>query len=1292
MPGDRGEDSPNFKSVAIMILYPVEVKRGLDDMRKGGTMPEITIKEALHKAYIKVRPERAAIEKFKANCITLLEGIQANPRETEELLKNLVADFLKNTWYSPDYNINTASRIDLVIHTGKNTDTPIGVIIEAKRPSNKNEMINRTNVNAKAMQELLLYYLRETIDNKNLALKHLIITNAVEWYVFDARDFYHCFSQNKKLIDLYNDFKTGSLLEKDNSFFYNQIAAPYIKENETILNYTYFNITDYEKIIRNQDKEADNKLIGLYKLLSPVHLLKLPFANDSNNLNQGFYSELLHIMGLSEEKEHGKKVIVRNKPENRQEGSLIEKTIFRLADYDGTETNLFEYALELTITWINRILFLKLLESQQIQYQKGNPDYAFLNSNKVRNYSDLHTLFFNVLAKKPEERPEHIKKRYANIPYLNSSLFDMTSMEKTYFSISNLPDTEIDIFSGTVLKTAEGKKRTGTINALEYIFEFLNAYDFSSEGSEEIQEENKTLINASVLGLIFEKINGYKDGSYFTPGFITTYICREVIRSVVVHKFNEVKGWKAKTLDDLFNKIEDIPEANKIINSLTLCDPAVGSGHFLVSALNEIMAIKGDLGILADSRGRKLKGYKVEIVNDELMIFDENGDCYTYHYKNEESRRIQETIFQEKRRIIENCLFGVDINSNSVKICRLRLWIELLKSAYYTPESKYTELETLPNIDINIKCGNSLISRFDIDIDLKEEEAKLKFSVKDYQEAVYQYKNAVSKEEKSKLDKLILEMKNNFRGEVEKHTRLNRDKYRLQAELAAFSQGEFFDLPQKEKEKKEKRIREIADAIILIDQQIEDIKAHKLYDNAFEWRFEFPEILDPEGNFIGFDAVIGNPPYIRVQELDYDFIDYSKTRFSIAWKRVDISILFIELANSLLNKSGINAYITSNQFLSTEYGRNARKFLLEKCSIQKVLNFGDLPVFQNALTYVSIFILGKGVTKDFLYNKIVALSDKISENNQVIKSSFLDENPWTLDAGSKLALIDKLKKNYPKLLSKAKCWAGIITGKDDILMFDKKDLEKITFEKEILLPVLRAQDCKRFNFAEPSKYVIYPYIEVDGKTVLLSECELKKQFPKAYNYLIKNKDELLKRKDSRKEVSENKAFYGLIRFGRYSIFKQPKIISPGEVSGNKFALDNTGSGFSCARVFAITIMEESFNIKLLLGLLNSKIVAYFLHSVCPLKAGGYFQYSSEFIDSVPIPNNLEVKKEETKEIIKLVDKLLNNNKSLNAKKQEENNIIENKINVLVYQLYDITEEEKSIIENTFEREATRNDA
>jgi adenine-specific DNA-methyltransferase len=218
-------------------------------------------------------------------------------------------------------------------------------------------------------------------------------------------------------------------------------------------------------------------------------------------------------------------------------------------------------------------------------------------------------LFFQVLARKYEDRNQDVKKAFEKVPYLNSSLFEPTEIEQVTLFISNLKDDKtIPVISSTVLKNDQGKKGTGNLTTLAYLFDFLNAYDFTSEGSEEIQEDNKSLINASVLGLIFEKINGYKDGSFFTPGFITMYMCRETIRKSVVQKFNETKKWNCSSIEELYDKIDgDRKEANEIVNSIKICDPAVGSGHFLVSALNEMIAVKNDLKILQDRDRKAIK-------------------------------------------------------------------------------------------------------------------------------------------------------------------------------------------------------------------------------------------------------------------------------------------------------------------------------------------------------------------------------------------------------------------------------------------------------------------------------------------------------------------------------------------------------------------------------------------------------------------------------------------------------------------------------------------------------------
>ena len=839
-------------------------------------LKQLKPRKALNKAYLKLKPDRQKIDIFKANLIQLLDRIDDS--ETEEFHKNLISDFLKNTYYKDNHFINTKERADLVIHNGKNRASTVGVIIETKRPTNKWEMITPEELNAKAFHELLLYYLRERITNNNVEMRHLIITNIYEWYIFDANVFERNFAQNKQLIKEFEEFEKGTLSGTKTNFFYSQIAHPFIDSLKNEIEYAYFDIRAYEKPLRNNNPDDDNKLIALYKLLSAEHLLKLPFANDSNTLDKGFYGELLHIMGLSESKEGGKKVIGREAEGKRNIGSLIENAVNELdsldkmsrlerpSQYGNTvQERLFNVALELSITWMNRILFMKLLEAQLIKYHKGDTQYEFLNSDKIQSYDDLNSLFFKVLARKLEDRGVTTKEFFDRVPYLNSSLFEPTELEHTTLFVSNLGDSRLlPIYSATVLKDSNGKRRTGKMNPLQYLFEFLDAYDFTSEGSETIQEDNKTLINASVLGLIFEKINGYKDGSFFTPGFITMYMCRETIRKAVLQKFNEAKQWHCKDMTQLYNRIDDTDEANQIVNSLKICDPAVGSGHFLVSALNEIIAIKNDLRILSDRQGRRLKEYHVVVENDELIVTDEEGAIFEYNPTSRESQRVQEALFHEKQTIIENCLFGVDINPNSVKICRLRLWIELLKNAYYKNE---TELETLPNIDINIKCGNSLVSRFALDANLGQALKKSKWTIDSYRMAVATYRNAHSREEKRQMEQLMASIKSDFRSEIASNDPKVKRLAKIKGELLFLTtQTSLFEQSKKEKKEWTNKVDKHTKEINKLEGEIEEIKANKIYENAFEWRFEFPEVLNDEGDFVGFDVVIGNPPYMIVFE------------------------------------------------------------------------------------------------------------------------------------------------------------------------------------------------------------------------------------------------------------------------------------------------------------------------------------------------------------------------------------------------------------------------------------------
>jgi hypothetical protein len=1043
--------------------------------------------KALNKAFLKIKPTRTEIDGFKKNLLALLNSI--NDAESEEFHKNLVIDFLKKTYYDPAHFVNTKGRNDLVIHNGNTAQSSVGVIIEVKKPTNKAEMITTENLNAKAFQELVLYYLRERITHKNLEIKHLIVTNNKEWFIFDALIFDRLFAQNSKLVKQFNDFESGTLADTKTEFFYKEIAKPFIDNLTEEIEFTYFNLQDYQEILRNEIPTHDlsrglqpthdlrthdlsrglqpthdlrthdlsrglpthdlrthdlsrgllRPLITLFKIFSPEHLLKLPFANDSNTLDRKFYAELLHIIGLTETKNGNKKLIERNKVGERHTGSILEDTIIQLDSLEKIsrlekpnqfgntkDERLFAVALELCITWINRILFLKLLEAQLLSYHKGDMAYSFLNIHKIKNYDDLNSLFFQVLARKYEDRNEDVKTAFEKVPYLNSSLFEPTELEQTTLFISNLKASKtIPISGDTVLKDAQGNKRVGNLNTLEYLFEFLNAYDFGSEGTATIQEDNKKLINAAVLGLIFEKINGYKDGSFFTPGFITMYMCRETIRKAVVQKFvesNLVSKDEVNSIEDISRLIPkkiSIKQANAIINSLKICDPAVGSGHFLVSALNEIIAIKNDLKILEDRNGKSLHRYEIVVSNDELMIIDQNGELFSYNPNNKEDSRVQEAIFHEKQTIIENCLFGVDINPNAVKICRLRLWIELLKSAYYksplTPEGRTTPisssshfggrgatLETLPNIDINIKCGNSLVSRFAIDTNLSTHGLThalthglnrgltlthgLNRGLTTYRNAVATYRNATDKEQKREMERLIASIKADFRTEIAKNDPKVEKKRKLEGELfTLMNQTAVFELSEKEKKEKAKKTDFIAKEIAKLEAEIEEIKSNRIFENAFEWRFEFPEVLNDEGDFVGFDVVIGNPPYIRQEEIK-DLKFFLQNHYEVYHGSADLYVYFIEKSIQIAANNGIISQISNNKWLIAGYGEPLRKFLLQK-RLLEIINFGDQQVFVDATTYPAILSLKKEDVSLYKSNATTALPERISEMINLFKAA-----------------------------------------------------------------------------------------------------------------------------------------------------------------------------------------------------------------------------------------------------------------------------------------------------------------
>ena len=1072
-------------------------------------MAELSIAKSLNKAYRHISIDKVSFDEFKSQLTTLFEQIASV--DTEEKVKGDLMDFLKLTFYRQNYKVSPNGKIDAAIHLGSSIDAPVGVIFEVKMPSNVTEMVTRENLNRKALQEILLYYLRERVEKKNIQLKQLVITNIYEFFIFDAQEFERVFYSNKKLLKAFDDFNNGKLTSDKTDFFYKEIAAAYIENVVSDLNYTYFDIRDYRRFLNNGN---DKKLIELYKVFSPEHLLKKSFQIDSNKLNTKFYSELLYIIGLEEveDKDSHKRIITRCKESERKSASILENAITILdsedcvddvknrAAYGKTrEEQLFNIALSLTIGWVNRVLFLKLLEAQLVKYHKGDTSYSFLKPAIIPDYDELNKFFFQVLAKRPEDRTESISEKFGRIPYLNSSLFEVSPLERQTIRISGLENGKMPLFGATVLKDG-GKPKYKELSTLHYLLEFLDAYDFASEGEEDIQEESRTLINASVLGLIFEKINGHRDGSVFTPGAITMYMSRNAVRQTIVRRFNEEFGWSCKDYEALKDKdIEDLATANKVVDSIKICDPAVGSGHFLVSVLNEFICTKYDLGILLDCNGKRIKkqDYSIDIENDELIISDEDGAPFNYVPANPESQRIQEALFNEKKKIIENCLFGVDLNPNAVNICRLRLWIELLKNAYYTKDSEYTELETLPNIDINIKVGNSLLHRFDLNQDISEILKKSNLTISGYQEAVSRYKNAHSKEEKRELDDMIAQIKSNLKTQISMRDPKLVKLQNLQSELSSLEAPLLFEISKKEKAKNEKTIKELKLKISKAQKGLDEIRNNKIFIGAFEWRIEFPEVLDEDGRFTGFDCVIGNPPYIQLQKMGADADALQKMNYETYERTGDIYCLFYEMGMKLLKPEALLTFITSNGWMKSAYGKSLRSILTSQYQPSLLVDFAGYKVFDSATVDVNIL----SVIKSNVQKETTACSirkddfevDKLSDYVQTncMQCSFGTES-WSILSDIERSIKQKVETvGVPLREWDVQIYRGVLTGYNDafIISSDKRDeiLSKCADEEErtrtaeLIRPILRGRDVRRYGYDWANLWLINTHNGIRGE-------------------------------------------------------------------------------------------------------------------------------------------------------------------------------------------------------------------
>ncbi len=1216
---------------------------------------------------------------FNKALMQYLERLESSQSENEDyLVANALSPFLTMLNFKTHIKTKQKGKSEIDLSISKDEfSKDLEVLIEAKKPNSK-EFITHTKVNSKALHETILYYFRNR--EYSFSLKFIIITDFYKFYIFKISEFEELFYKNPSFKKLFEEFCNPNSLFKGNTEEFYKEVAKLIENSKENLKGFLIDLT----FLKDKQKSNFKNLASIYKTFHRDFLLNEFNPNDANSLNNAFYKELLYILGLCESKQNSKLIIAKSEESKEEQGTFYTAINSKLKEEN------FETILKLLILWLNRILFLKLIESNLVRFN-DDKNLKFLNFKKIPDFDKLSELFFEVLAKEKSTRK---KSEFAYLPYLNSSLFEKQSIENTLEISSLSNDLKLFYYKNTVLKDDKCKAKKGQVGLLEYLFEFLDSFDFGSDEQSEILSQ-KELISSSVLGNVFEKLNGYKEGSFYTPSFITSYMCKESITKVVLDKFNAQFDLDAKNINELRKSLrkEDKKAQKELLNSIKICDPAVGSGHFLVSALNVMLSIYDELNLFDEE-------FYLEVQNDEILITGRKGEFIEYKRPStpkDKAHLIQQELFHTKKDIIENNLFGVDINPNSCEITKLRLWIELLKHSFYQSfdDENYHDLKTLPNIDINIKCGNSLVSYFETGKSLshypniKERMGKYKRIVKDYKEGFYTDKSHINQEIKNLkisfknfcfADKFKKEMKG-FNDKCEKYSKKYGNFLAVDDENLKFfvsANLTLFDFDEKEATKEFANLKKEYDNIFNLES-----------NHPFEWRFEFPEILDDDGNFKGFDLIIGNPPYIRQEELK-ELKPHLAKNYKVYKGTSDIYTYFYELGFNVLKENGILSFITSNKYTRAGYGEALREFLLKNTCILKYIDLNGIKVFDSATVDTSILCFEKSKSKDNKF-KYLALSNEILKTcaydiglykdfaefsqNSLSKESFTfsDENTSALKAkieriGTPLKEWYGLNINYGIKTGLNEAFIITTEKRNEILANCKDEAEKERTAK-LIRKMLRGRDIKRYSYEWAGLWVINThngYKNQNGEKVEAINIEhypsLKKHFDEFYPQLEKRADKGL-------------TPYNLRNCAYLDEFEKEKIVwNP--VSGEYLFSYIKEHIFFNNSLFMMTL--DVFSLKYILAFMNSNCYKWLITLKTNLiQTGSYAYGAKDKIERLPIPKINSKNEKLANELISLVDEILK------AKEQDKNantQELENKINSLVYKLYNLNEEEIKIIE------------
>ena len=812
---------------------------------------------------------------------------------------------------------------------------------------------------------------------------------------------------------------------------------------------------------------------------------------------------------------------------------------------------------------------------------------------------------------------------FAEVPFLNGGLFEC--LDKTRYSDGVEQCYNFDGFSRNDARFADGrfKHRAVVPNNLFFAAEIglisiLSRYNFTIE--ENSPEEQQVALDPELLGKVFENLLGAynpetretarnQSGSFYTPREIVNYMVDE---SLIAYLGNNDFVRSLFSSDFSFDEAEaeEYKRTAERLKRVKILDPACGSGAFPMGLLNRI----------------------VEIL--ERISPDEN-------------------VYDLKLSVIENCLYGSDIQSIAAQITKLRFFISLICDCEKDASKPNFGIPTLPNLETKFVSANTLIAK----------------KKRDLQGNLFENPE--------------IEPTRNELAEI-------RHKH-----FSAKSASTKHRLREKDQILREKLARLLSDDDNFAPEDAKQLASWNPYDQNTVSPF-----FDPEWMFgvaDGFDIVIGNPPYLRIQGIrnsNSDFADYLVANYNSATGSFDLYVAFVERALQLISSNGIVNFIMPVKWTNAAFGKGLRDVVSKQKAAKKIINFSEYQVF-NASTYTGLqwfkpnsdcleyYELDRNLESNIELKSY--LENLSKDTSSIVNTDKLNKDTWVLASSEVSKLLNKLNEQPLRLEDVfEKIFQGIATSKDDVYFIydctetqstitgESKQLNKrVTIEKGLVKPLLKGEDVHRYDNLSSNRYVIFPYKLENETANLYAEEELKLLFPNGYAYL-KECETLLRGRETGRFDIDGQWF----QFGRrqgLSYGNIPKIVAPEISFGGNYAFDVSGQFYSTTTIYGY-IMKESCNVsyETLMAILNSKLCWWFISNTGTVLAQGYYRYKPAYLKSLPIP---QISKETDSEIKSLVAGL--------AKQDASNRrFLERKIDIAIYNLYSINDDNIELINRT----------